>query len=171
MKTKCQIVFFVLATQLAANSQDSNKNQAPASNATNTLLVQASDADKSWKTIEDTGDYLIKSGPLIAACSQFIKSYPTDKRVEQAHQKIDKVTRTLQSVPQVARDQGIPLASGFGVNLAGVPIFGGKIDLKHSGSAQRTSETNNKTKNENNITRSTTHRISPVHRLLAGVQD
>jgi Tfp pilus assembly protein PilF len=71
---------------------------------------------------------------LIADCSQFIKSYPEDKRTEQAQQKIDEIAAALQNVPKLARDEGIPLASGFGVNLSGVAIFGGKIDLKTGGS-------------------------------------
>jgi tetratricopeptide (TPR) repeat protein len=71
---------------------------------------------------------------LVGDCSQYIKSFPEGKRTEEVREQIDDVAQALQKVQKLARDEGIPLANGFGVNLAGVAIFGGKIDLKTGGS-------------------------------------
>ena len=75
-----------------------------------------------------------KSQTLIGACTQFIKSYPDDKRTEEAQQKIDETARHLLRIPGVIRENGIPFANGFGVNLSGVAISGGMVDLKAGGS-------------------------------------
>lgn len=95
---------------------------------------QKNTADEAWKSIQGMGESVAASRNLIAACSQFIKSYPQDKRLQEAQQKIDKVAAAVQRIPKVLREKGLPLANGFGGDLSGVSIFGGKIDLKTGGS-------------------------------------
>jgi len=99
------------------------------------LFGHAADVDESWKSIQEMNKSVANSRNVIAACNQFMTSYPKDERTQEARKMIDNLTTTLQQVPGLIRDKGIPLANGYAINLAGAAIFGGRIDLKkeHSG--------------------------------------
>ena len=92
----------------------------------------AEDSDTAWKSIQDMNKSIANSRNVVAACAEFIKSYPEDKRAQEAQQTVDEFTSTLQRVPALIRDKGISFENGVAINLAGAMV-GILIDPKMDG--------------------------------------
>jgi hypothetical protein len=96
-----------------------------------TLVAYAGDSDTEWQAIQQMDKSVANSRNVVAACSRFTEAYDQDKHVREAQQHIKDLTSALQRVPAAIRDQGIPLANGVAINLAGAMMLGGNVDLKN----------------------------------------